>query len=124
MTRVGERIDSDHEQIKFGGGYDHCWVLNKSKEGSLDWVVKMLDPSSGRLFELATTEPAVQFYTGNFLDGTLAGKNGVVYNRRFGLCFEPEHYPDSPNQPQFPSVVLNPGEEYKTSTVWRFSISE
>ena len=121
---VGERIDQDHEQIKLGGGYDHCWVLNKSAEGALAWDIKLTDPTSGRIFELATTEPGVQFYTGNFLDGTLTGKNGVMYNKRFGLCFEPEHYPDSPNQPQFPSVVLNPGEEYRTTTVWRFSISE
>ena len=122
LTKVGERIDADHQQIALGGGYDHCWVLNKSADGALDWVVTTVEPTSGRVFELATTEPATQFYTGNFLDGSLTGKYGVVYNQRFGLCFEPEHYPDSPNQTDFPSVVLNPGEEYKTTTVWRFSI--
>jgi len=124
LTKVGERIDADHEQIKLGGGYDHCWVLNKSSEGALEWVVKTIEPTSGRVFELATTEPATQFYTGNFLDGSLTGKYGVVYNQRFGLCFEPEHFPDSPNQKNFPSVVLAPGDEYKTTTVWRFSVEK
>lgn len=124
LTKVGERIDGDHEQLKLGGGYDHCWVLSKSSEDALEWVVKAVEPVSGRVFELATTEPGVQFYTGNFLDGTLTGKGGVVYEQRYGLCFEPEHYPDSPNQPNFPSVVLNPGEEYNTTTVWKFGVVE
>jgi aldose 1-epimerase len=123
-TAVGDRINESDEQLKLGGGYDHCWVLNKSAENALEWVVKAVDPISGRIFELATTEPAVQFYTGNFLDGTLTGKNGVVYKQRYGLCFEPEHYPDSPNHPDFPSVELNPEEEYNTTTVWKFSTVE
>ena len=123
-TAVGDRINDSDEQLKLGGGYDHCWVLNKSAENALEWVVKAVDPTSGRIFELATTEPAVQFYTGNFLDGTLTGKNGVVYKQRYGLCFEPEHYPDSPNHPDFPSVELNPEEEYNTTTVWKFSTVE
>ncbi len=124
LTTVGDRINNPDEQLKLGGGYDHCWVLDKPVEDALDWVVKAVDPTSGRVFELATTEPAVQFYTGNFLDGTLTGKYGVVYNQRYGMCFEPEHYPDSPNHPDFPSVVLNPEEEYNTTTIWKFSTSE
>ena len=121
---VGSRIDADDEQLKRGGGYDHCWVLNKPSEDALEWVVKAIDPASGRVMELATTEPGVQFYTGNFLDGSLVGKGDVVYQHRFGLCFEPEHYPDSPNQEGFPSVVLNPGEEYNTTTIWKFGVVE
>ena len=120
--KVGERIGADDEQIELGGGYDHCWVLSKSTEDALEWVVKMVEPESGRVFELATSEPGVQFYTGNFLDGSLTGKGGVVYEQRYGLCFEPEHYPDSPNQPNFPSVVLNPGEMYETTTIWKFGV--
>ena len=95
-AKVGARIDADHEQLKLGGGYDHCWVLNKSAQNALEWVVKMTEPTSGRVFELATSDPGVQFYTGNFLDGTLTGKGGVVYEQRYGLCFEPEFFPDSP----------------------------
>lgn len=124
LTKVGERIDAENEQLKLGGGYDHCWVFNKSTEGALDWVVKTIEPASGRVFELATTEPATQFYTANFLNGSLTGKYGVVYKQRYGLCFEPEHFPDSPNQANFPSVVLAPGEVYKTTTVWRFSVEK
>jgi len=121
LTIVGERIEDEHEQIKLGGGYDHCWILNKSAEDALEWVIKTVEPTSGRVFEVATSEPGVQFYTGNFLNKSLKGKYGAVYDKRFGLCFEPEHYPDSPNQPNFPSVILNPGDEYKTTTVWKFS---
>jgi aldose 1-epimerase len=124
LTKVGERINEENEQLKLGGGYDHCWVLNKNHEDELEWVVRVVEPTSGRVFELATTEPAVQFYSGNFLDGSLTGKYGVTYEQRYGLCFEPEHFPDSPNQPNFPSVVLNPGDEYKTMTIWRFSTVE
>ncbi len=120
--KVGERIDAEHEQIKLGGGYDHCWVLDKSSEDALEWVVKTVEPESGRVFELATSEPGVQFYTGNFLNGMLVGKNDVKYEHRYGLCFEPEHYPDSPNQSNFPSVLLNPSEEYKTTTIWKFGV--
>ena len=119
---VGTRIDEDHDQIKLGGGYDHCMVLDKADSSALEWVVKATDKESGRVFELATTEPAVQFYSGNFLDGTITGKNGVVYNQRYGMCFEPEHYPDSPNQSNFPSTVLSPGETYNSTTVWRFRV--
>jgi aldose 1-epimerase len=124
ITAVGNRIDQDDPQLKLGGGYDHCWVLNKTSEDALEWVAKAVDPVSGRVMELATTEPGVQFYTGNFLDGTLTGKGGVVYKQRFGLCFEPEHYPDSPNQNNFPNTILNPGETYKTTTIWKFGVME
>lgn len=121
---VGKRIDNDHPQLILGGGYDHCWILD-ANDGSdgLQWVISAQDTVSGRLLEVATTEPAVQFYTGNFLNGSFSGKYGTVYKKRFGLCFEPEHYPDSPNHPDFPSVILNPGETYSTTTIWRFSVT-
>ncbi|NJN26159.1 MAG: galactose mutarotase [Cyclobacteriaceae bacterium] len=124
VTPVGDRIDEQDEQLSLGGGYDHCWVLDKTTPNALEWVVKAMDPESGRVFELATTEPGVQFYSGNFLDGSITGKYKTAYQHRYGLCFEPEHFPDSPNQANFPSVVLNPDEEYHTTTVWRFSIVE
>lgn len=121
-TVVGKRIDQiDDEQIKNGGGYDHCWVINRGADKELMLFATVKDPESGRFMEVLTTEPAVQFYTGNFLDGSLKGK-GATYTKRFGLCLETEHYPDSPNQPQFPSTELKPGETYKTSTEYRFSV--
>ncbi|WP_460975018.1 aldose epimerase family protein [Spirosoma knui] len=118
---VGARInDSTDTQIKYGLGYDHCWVFtdnsNKLKQGAT-----VYEPTSGRMMEVLTTEPAVQFYTGNFLDGTLTGKGNVVYKKRTGLCLETEHYPDSPNQPKFPTTTLKPGETYQTTTVYKFS---
>jgi aldose 1-epimerase len=116
--KVGERINDDHAQLKLGKGYDHCWVLN-SKD-SMKNVGTVSEASTGRYVDVMTTEPAVQFYSGNFLDGTITGKAGIKYARRFGLCLETEHFPDSPNQPQFPSVLLKPGEVYKTSTIYRF----
>jgi aldose 1-epimerase len=120
-TVVGKGIDKiEDEQIKNGGGYDHCWVINRTESGLIPFAT-VRDPESGRFMEVSTTEPAVQFYTGNFLDGSLKGKN-ATYNKRFGLCLETEHYPDSPNQPQFPSTVLKPGETYKTSTKYTFSV--
>ncbi len=112
--------DPKDEQIKLGGGYDHCWVINGAKD-SLRLAATAYEPTSGRFMEVFTTEPAVQFYTGNFLKGDITGKNGVVYSKRSGFCFETEHYPDSPNQPSFPSVVLRPGETYKTKTIYKFS---
>ncbi len=116
--RIGERINADNEQIRLGKGYDHCWVLNG--EG-LKVAAEVYDPSSGIEMTVRTTEPGVQFYTGNFLDGSLTGKNGVVYNQRMGFCLETEHFPDSPNQSSFPSVVLSPGETYSTQTSYQFS---
>ncbi len=119
-TKVGAGIDKiEDEQIKAGGGYDHCWVLKRSGDG-LEKFATVEDPESGRVMEVFTTEPGVQFYTGNFLDGKLTGK-GATYSKRFGLCLETEHYPDSPNQPQFPTTTLNPGETYKTTTKYKFS---
>lgn len=118
-TKVGARIDEKHEQLQVGGGYDHCWVFNGNDAAKV--VASVYDSTSGRLVEMTTSEPAVQFYCGNFLDGSITGKGGVVYKRRYGLCLETEHYPDSPNQPAFPPVVLNPGETYSTQTQYRFA---
>lgn len=118
--KIGERInDESHEQIKNGGGYDHCWAL-KGGADEIPLAATARDPESGRFMEVFTTEPGVQLYTGNFLDGSLTGK-GATYTKRFGFCFETQHYPDSPNQPQYPSVVLNPGETYSTTTIYKFS---
>lgn len=118
---VGERIDdSTDTQIKFGGGYDHCWVLNDAQDNKKREIATVYDPESGRLMEVFSDQPGVQFYTGNFLDGKLSGK-GATYTKRFGLCLETQHYPDSPNQPHFPSTALRPGETYRTSTTYRLS---
>ncbi len=117
---IGERIGQDNEQIKFGGGYDHNWVLN-SQGGALSLAARVEEPTTGRAMEVLTTQPGIQFYTGNFLDGTLTGKSGKVYKRRYAFCMETQHYPDSPNHPAFPSVVLKPGEQYRSTTVFRFS---
>ena len=112
---IGTRIDQTD------GGYDHSYVLNK--EGSeLSLVAKVVEPESGRLMEVWTTEPGVQLYTGNFLDGTLTGKDGVVYNKQYGYCLETQHFPDSPNQPDFPNTILRPGEEYTQTTIYKFSV--
>jgi len=117
---IGARIQQDDEQLKRGKGYDHCYVLNGSG-GALALAARVHEPKSGRVMEVLTTEPALQLYTGNFLDGTLTGKGGKVYQFRYGFCMETQHYPDSPNQPDFPSVVLKPGAKYQTTTVYRFS---
>ena len=119
-TRIGARIDDNHPQIVNGRGYDHCWVLD-GEPGALKLGATVYEPASGRVLELHTTEPGVQLYTGNFLNGSQIGKGGRVYNKRDGFCLETEHFPDSPNQPDFPSVVLSPGETYKTRTVFAFS---
>ncbi len=119
-TKIGAGINkTEDEQIAAGGGYDHCWVLKRSGDGLVKFAT-VHEPESGRVMEVFTTEPAVQFYTGNFLDGKLTGK-GATYVKRFGLCLETEHYPDSPNQPQFPSTTLNPGDTYHTTTKYQFS---
>lgn len=117
---VGEEIDAENTQIEYGMGYDHCWVFDESEE-EMPLGATLYEPESGRFMELYTTEPGVQFYSGNFLDGTLTGKDGETIPRRGGLCLETQHYPDSPNQPDFPSVVLEPGEEYHTTTLLKFS---
>lgn len=118
-TPIGARIDGDYEQLKFGGGYDHNWVLNGGGR-SLTLAARVYEPTTGRVMEVLTTEPGIQFYSGNFLDGTITGKNGIVYKHRYGFCLETQHYPDSPNKPSFPSTVLRPGEKYQTTTIYRF----
>ncbi len=119
-TAIGARIDADNEQIRFGGGYDHNFVLNRTSEG-LALAARVYNSTTGREMEVLTTEPGVQFYTGNFLDGTITGKGGVTYQRRSGFCLETQHFPDSPNKPEFPTTVLRPGETYRTTTLYRFS---
>ena len=113
-------INSDDEQIKFGKGYDHNFVLNGKGKGPT-LAARVHEPTSGRVMEVWTTEPGVQFYTGNFLDGSNKGKGGKVYKHRYGFCLETQHFPDSPNQPKFPSTVLKPGDEYRTTTIYKFS---
>lgn len=118
---IGARINDNDEQLKLGGGYDHNFVLNRSGDG-LSLAARVREPRTGRVMEVLTTEPGVQFYTGNFLDGTIHGKGGKVYPHRGAFCLETQHFPDSPNQPQFPSVVLKPGATYHSTTVFRFSV--
>lgn len=120
-TAVGARIDADFEQLKFGKGYDHNWVLNQKKPGEMTLAATVYEPKSGRFMEVMTTEPGLQLYTGNFLDGSIIGKSGKAYAFRNALCLETQHFPDSPNKPDFPSVVLQPGETYKTTTIYKFS---
>jgi aldose 1-epimerase len=119
-TRIGERIGAVDEQMKFGRGYDHNWVLNKSTN-ELTLVARAQEPTSGRIMEVLTTEPGLQFYSGNFLTGQHVGKNGHPYVYRSGFCLETQHFPDSPNKPEFPSTVLDPGKQYTSTTVYRFS---
>ena len=118
-TPTGARINSPDEQIRLGGGYDHNFVVNRTGEGP-SLAARVREPVSGRVMEVYTTEPGVQLYTGNFLDGTLTGKGARVYERRFGFCLETQHYPDSPNRPEFPSAILRPGETYESRTVFKF----
>jgi aldose 1-epimerase len=120
---IGARIDQPHPQIKNGQGYDHNWVLNK-KGNELSLAARVTEPTSGRTLEVMTTEPGVQFYAGNFLDGKLTGKSGRPYPRRSGFCLETQHYPDSPNQPNFPSTIARPGQEYRTRTVFAFGATD
>ncbi|HTR36728.1 MAG TPA: aldose epimerase family protein [Bryobacteraceae bacterium] len=117
-TPIGKRIEQKDQQLIFAGGYDHNWVLNRSGNG-LETMAKVTDPKSGRMMEVLTTQPGLQFYTGNFLDGTLKGK-GRTYTRRSAFCMETQHFPDSPNQPNFPSTMLKPGSVYESTTVYRF----
>lgn len=120
---VGQDIDADNEQIKNGAGYDHCFVLNKKEEGELSFASRIKEPVSGRIMEVYTTEPGVQVYTDNWADG-YKGQNGATFPRRSAICFEAQHFPDSPNRPYFPSVVLNPGEQYTQKTVYRFAVDK
>jgi len=122
-TAIGARIGQDDEQLKFGGGYDHNWVVNKPM-GQLGLMGRVYEPTTGRVLEVFSTEPGLQFYTGNFLDGKLTGKGGWAYQFRNGFCMEAQHYPDSPNQPNFPSVVLKPGEVYRNTIIFKFSVQQ
>jgi aldose 1-epimerase len=117
---IGERIDADHKQLRFAGGYDHNFCLNKNRPAELSFAARAEDPSSGRMMEVYTTEPGVQFYAGNFLDGTVKGKGGCGYVRRGGFCLETQHYPDSPNQSQFPDTILRPGKTFRSQTIYKF----
>ena len=116
---IGARIDVDHPQLRNGRGYDHNFVLNR-REAGLQRVGTVYEPTTGRTIQVLTAEPGLQFYSGNFLDGTITGKGGRVYQRRFGLCLETQHFPDSPNKPQFPSTILRPGSTYRSQTTFRF----
>ncbi len=119
-TPIGARIDSDNDQLVLGKGYDHNFVLNHAP-GELGLAATVDEPTTGRVMEVLTTEPGVQFYTGNFLDGSLTGKGGRVYQRRSGFCLETQHFPDSPNHPNFPTTVLKAGQKYQTTTIYKFS---
>jgi aldose 1-epimerase len=120
-TAIGERINQDDQQLKFGKGYDHNWVLNGGIKATPALAAEAYEPKSGRVLQVWTTEPGVQFYSGNFLDGTITGKSGKVYNLRYAFCLETQHFPDSPNHANFPSTELKPGQKYHTSTIFKFS---
>jgi aldose 1-epimerase len=119
-TAIGARISSADAQLRFAKGYDHNFVLDKPP-GVLGVIASVYDPETGRVLEVSSTEPGLQFYTGNFLDGSITGKGGWVYARRDAFVMEPQHFPDSPNQPNFPSVVLKPGQTYRNTIIYRFS---
>jgi aldose 1-epimerase len=123
VTTIGARIDAADEQIRRGRGYDHNWVLDRAGRTGMVPAAHLMDPESGRTLDVATTEPGIQFYSGNFLDGTVTGKGGRAYPRRAGLCLETQHFPDSPNQPTFPSTILRPGETYRSRTVFTFGVA-
>lgn len=118
---IGERIRDGNEQLMFGRGYDHNYVLARGSKQGFFTAARLRDPGSGRQLSVLTTEPGIQFYSGNFLDGRLYGASGRAYRQSDGLCLETQHYPDSPNKPQFPSTLLRPGETYRTSTIYAFS---
>jgi aldose 1-epimerase len=122
-TVVGARIDADEEQLRHGGGYDHNWVLNRDRDGLIH-AARLEEPTSGRTLDVSTTEPGLQFYAGNFLDGTIKGKSGRVYAKRSGLCLETQHFPDSPNHAGFPSTILRPGERFRSKTVFAFGVNK
>jgi aldose 1-epimerase len=123
-TAIGARINQDDQQLKFGKGYDHNWVLDKSSEGALSLAARAYDAQSGRILEVSTTEPGVQFYSGNFLDGTVHGKDGNVYGYRSAFCLETQHFPDSPNHANFPSTVLKPGQTLRSTSVYKFTVQK
>jgi len=119
-TAIGARIDHDDEQLRLGGGYDHCFVLNR-QDDSLTLAARVHEPTTGRILEVYTDQPGVQLYTGNFLDGSNVGKGGMAYGHRSGFCLETQHFPDSPNKAHFPSTVLRPGQTYSSRTIYKFS---
>jgi aldose 1-epimerase len=123
-TAIGARIDQPDEQLKLGGGYDHNFVLRMPMDHGEYLAARVFEPASGRVMEVWTTEPGIQFYTGNFLDGKTVGKGGVAYPKRSAFCLETQHFPDSPNQPKFPSTVLNAGARYHTVTTYKFSVEK
>jgi len=120
---IGQDINADNEQIKNGAGYDHCFVLNKHEEGELSFAARIKEPVSGRTMEVYTTEPGVQVYTDNWADGYV-GQHGAIFPRRSAICFEAQHFPDSPNHPYFPSVILKPGNQYKQKTIYKFGVEK
>jgi aldose 1-epimerase len=119
-TKIGSRIEDNYDQLTLGHGYDHNFVLNRKGAG-MTLAARVYEPTTGRVLEVSTTQPAVQFYTGNFLDGSVTGKSGHVYKRRYGFCLETQHYPDSPNHPDFPNAILKPGEKFHQTTAFKFS---
>ena len=119
-TAIGARISEQDEQLVFGRGYDHNFVINRKGAGMI-LAARVYEPTTGRVLEVTTTQPGVQFYTGNFLDGTVTGKEGHVYKHRYGFCLETQHFPDSPNHPDFPSTILKPGEKFHQTTAFKFS---
>lgn len=120
---IGQDIEADNEQLKNGSGYDHCYVCNKKEPGEMSFVVRLTEPKSGRTLEAYTTEPGMQLYTGNFLNGA-AGTHGTTYPKRSAVCFESQHFPDSPNRPYFPTTVLKPGEKYSHKTIYKFGVTK
>jgi aldose 1-epimerase len=121
---IGRDIEADDEQLEFGLGYDHNWILKTSPdedEAELKLAASVYEPTTGRVLEVRTSEPGIQFYSGNFLDGRLVGKSGQPYVNRGGFCLETQHFPDSPNHPNFPTTILKPGQQYKSQTVFQFS---
>lgn len=123
-TAIGERVNADHEQLKFGHGYDHNWILKRKTDHDLELAATVYEPQSGRLLEVWTTEPGIQFYGGNFFDGSMIGKGGKTYDFRASLALETQHFPDSPNQPDFPSTVLLPGETYNHVCVYKLATKQ
>jgi aldose 1-epimerase len=117
---IGARINQDDPQLKFGRGYDHNWILNPKGEHPLSLAAELYEPASGRVMEVWTTEPGLQFYSGNFLDGKVHGKEDKTYGYRSGLCLETQHFPDSPNHPAFPTTILKPGERFHSTTIYKF----
>jgi aldose 1-epimerase len=122
MTRIGKRIDTNEEQLAFGKGYDHNWMINR-RGTELILAAKVYEPKCGRTMELHTTEPGLQFYSGNLIGEPVMGKAEQLYRPRCGLCLEPQHFPDSPNQPQFPSTTLKPGDQYRQTSAFKFYVS-